>query len=1595
MIDSNPVHPDALLSEVGRLADEAGIDQSDRDSLEAFAKAFLNRVPPSIEQHTETIPARVVSIFGFMLERDRPAKVRVFTPSSATHGYEASGSVLEICTMDSPFLLDSVTNELEKHGVSVLGFIHPVIGAERDDSGRLTAVRHARHTMSRESIEHYQLDTVVDPDQMPALELAIAKVLEAVRSSVSDFHRMKAQVDRMVELARVSGAAYPQTEVDEAVAFLQWLKEDNFVFLGYREYVLSGEGDEAAVQVVPESGLGILSDETESTSAKPHRLDDMPPDLANRYRSGPLLVVTKTNRKSPVHRPAKMDYIGVRETATDGSTIGEARIVGLFTSKAYMQPAATTPVLRRKLADVLVAEDLIEGSHDHKAMIEMFEAFSKHDLFASPTEELRGVLSGLLRLQERDKVRLFIRPDALERSVAILVALPRDRFNATLRKELQELFLARFSGSSIDYHLALGDSDPAQIHFTVWVSNDIPEYDFGELESQVNSLTRSWEERLTAVLADRLGAAEGRKLARRWAMRFPEYYQTSIGVELSATDIVQLDRLVESGATMSVGIQNELASGAGEDLSRVALYRESGKRPLSELLPALEDLGLVVVEEIPTRLGGEGDLFIHDFGVLKADGSQLDVEECSARVIETLEAVWTGDAESDNLNRLIVSAGLRHHQVTILRSYRTYWQRVAPAFTQAYVNDTLAAHPNTARRLVLLFEARFDPDNDGAQYADIRDEILTGLDRVPSIEEDRILRSMLEMIEATVRTNFYQPLRPALAFKMLSADVPDAPLPHPMFEIFVLGRTVEGIHLRGGMVARGGLRWSTRREDYRTEVLGLMKAQLTKNAVIVPTGAKGGFVLKQPPSEPAALRAEVEAQYRIFIGALLDVTDNRVEGQVITPARVRAHDPDDPYLVVAADKGTATFSDVANSIAVERGFWLGDAFASGGSTGYDHKALGITARGAWESLQRHFAELDIDPQSDVFSAAGVGDMSGDVFGNGMLGSERIKLIAAFDHRHIFIDPNPDPDASYAERKRLFDLPRSSWADYDESLISTGGGIYARTEKSIEITEEGRVAIGAADRTFTPDHLIAAILRAPVDLMWNGGIGTYVKASTETHAEVGDRTNDSVRIDGDELRCRVVVEGGNLGLTQRGRIEFANAGGKINTDFIDNSGGVDCSDREVNLKILLTEVVSKGSLTVNQRNDLIASVSDGVVERILSDNYHQAQAISREVAVSYRRMDSYEDLMASLETEGMLDRTIDSMPTTEGISERMKQRAGLTRPEMAVLVANAKRSLKKALLTSTVTEDPYLVTDLLDYFPDAVSEQCAEEIPDHPLRRELIATLLAGDVVDSEGPVFVSRLVTQTGAEPADVVRAYRIARDLTDAKHRWGAIESIYGSVDHELWSKMMRHTDRMVAAITRWYLANANGAAIGELVERSRPIFREMEAGALETSVAGWREDRLDVIEGLLAESVPEHVARNHALAPILNYGPDLIEISTQFGQSANDTLEAFLQVGQAFGLDRVTDWARTKQIDDQWDRWAMWTIEEELLSVRRRAVERAFETADGRSGVDAVDHFLATRSSNVARLVRFMRRIDTSAADVDLSQLMVAIRQVRAAIA
>jgi glutamate dehydrogenase len=1570
-----------------------------RDALHAFARAYTRRLSSEelAQIGADGLTSLVRSTFGFVDSRGlQPMAVRVFDPDPDVDGYKADGSVIETNTDDSPFLVDSVTEELAARELGITRLLHPVIGTARDENGRIERVMSGRDASHRESVMHVLVDRRLSDEERSDAQARIRTILRDVRLVVRDFESMQERVGHMIKLARAAGVRYSPQEVGGAVDFLQWLLEDNFVLLGYREYELLDTRKGRSIRTVPASGLGILSDVTGSSFAEPTLLDSLDPDVRRRIEESDLLVITKTKGLATVHRRARMDYVGVRKVTPDGEIVGEARLLGLFTSKAYMEPASKTPLVHHKLDQILVAEDLIPGSHDYKAITELFESFPKDELFQASAQELRGTVVGLLQEEKHGGFRVLVRRDLFGRHVSIVVGVPRDRFTAALRKALQGMFLARFHGASVDYHLSLGETEQARIFFTVYVERgqQIPDVPLDELEAEVERLARTWDDDLRDALIAAEGPERGAMLAETYAARFPDFYKTTRDWSLVVDDVRRLEELEATVEGFVVGIGNE---SSGERLTRVKLYKTGGKVDLSAFMPILEALGLRVVEELPTALIGEGRVFIHDFGVLDSRGAVLDLDRGAGRVTEAIAAVWRGRSESDSLNRLITYTDLDWRQVQILRAYSKYRQRVSTRYTEAYRYDALAENPQLAMQLVRLFESKFDPvrgeppDEAAATQEQIRDDLRA----VASLDQDHILRSLLGTIEATVRTNVYLPHRTYLSFKIRSAAVPEMPKPHPLFEIFVYSPEMEAIHLRAGMVSRGGIRWSDRREDYRTEVLGLMKAQKVKNAVIVPDGSKGGFILKRQPATTDALKQEVMIQYVTFMQGMLDITDNLVKGGEVThPDGVRVLDDPDPYLVVAADKGTATFSDTANAVSERYGYWLGDAFASGGSHGYDHKALGITARGAWESVKRHFRELGLDGARDPISAIGIGDMSGDVFGNGMLYTKQLRLVAAFDHRHVFIDPTPDPAASFAERERLFGLAGSSWGDYDRSLLSPGGDIIDRKAKSVTLSAEARAALGLTDdasKEMTPNQVITVILKAPVDLLWNGGIGTYVKATEESSGDVGDRANDPVRVDGAEVRARVVGEGGNLGFTQLGRIEYARAGGRINTDFIDNSAGVDTSDHEVNLKILLGQAVVRGELTTDERNELLHSVVPDVVEHVLYDNYLQAQILSQEVEASADRVESYEDLMQILEAAGDLERTVEFLPSSEEMMERRANGLGLARPELAVLVAYAKRWVFEALLSSDLPDSEFLERDLAEYFPPHVQERFAHLIPEHPLRRELVATIVSNEVVNDQGITFVSRLVTETGAKPSDVVGAFRIAREVTGAKARWDDIEALDGVIDPTVQNELMTGVDWLVESTSRWYLVQAAGRRLAEAVGESRDSFAELSGVIDQIGPDAWRESHELETARLAAAGVPETVARRHAFQGELVHGPDIIAVARATGRPVLEVARGFFLLGERLEIDWLESQLEQLTVSTRWQVWAKQSMEHELFAARRVMCERVLEEGRGASIDAAVETFLESHAEPAARLRRFMRGLAVEGVN-DLAQLTVALRQIRA---
>ena len=1602
-MDQTTAHPDTTASEPPQVRPALyeliaeGAAPERRDALVAFAKAYLRRLSDEelAEPTLEELHRLVTSTFAFADGRGtQPSVVRVFDPTFETDGYEAPGSVIETNTDDSPFLVDSVKEELVARKLVMRRLMHPVVGTSRDVEGRIERVMSGRDASHRESVMHFEVDRRISAKEKVELTERLHRILLEVHLVVRDFEPMQERVKHMVGMARAAAVRYSPQEVGETVDFLNWLLELNFVLLGYREYELFDAADGRAIRVIPSSGLGILSDVTTSTFADATPLDELAPDVRRRIEDGDLLVFSKTNAYSGVHRRARMDYIGVRRVNAEGEIVGESRLIGLFTSKAYMESASDTPLLHHKLEQILTAEDLIPGSHDYKEAVELFESFPKDELFQASTQELRHLVVGLLQLEKHGGIRVLVRRNLYGRSVNVVVALPRDRFNAALRKRLQQLFVERFNGSTVDYHLVLGETESAKIFFTVHVDPgvQIPEVPYEELEQEVERLARSWDDDLYDELVSRVGPERGLTLTEKYAGRFPNYYKAGDEWGLIVDDVLALEELETNPEGFVVGIGNE---SKGERLTRVKLYKTGGKVDLSAFMPILEALGLRAVEEIPTALHGEGKVYIHDFGVLDARGAVLELDTAAEHVCDAIAAVWRGEAESDSLNRLVIFAGLNWRQINGARAYRKYRQRVSSQFTEEYQNDAFAENPHIAARLVYLFEAKFDPRGPATdeEIAEIRAQVVQDLQAVASLDQDRILRGMLGTIEATVRTNAYLG-RDYLSFKIRSADVPDMPKPYPLVEIFVYSPQMEGVHLRGGMVARGGIRWSDRKEDYRTEVLGLMKAQKVKNAVIVPDGSKGGFILKRSPATPEELKAEVSTQYVTLMHGLLDITDNLVNGEIRHPEHVVVRDGDDPYLVVAADKGTATFSDTANAVSESYGFWLGDAFASGGSQGYDHKALGITARGAWESVKRHFREVGIDVMSEPFTVVGVGDMSGDVFGNGMLLSPAIRLLGAFDHRNVFVDPTPDPASSFAERQRLFTMPGSSWNDYDRTLISPGGEVFDRHSKSVSPSAETRAALGIpaeAPAAMTPNELIRAILTAPADLLWNGGIGTYVKASRESNADVGDRTNDPVRVNGREIRARVVGEGGNLGFTQRGRIEYAQHGGRINTDFIDNSAGVDTSDHEVNIKILLGLAIQRGELIEEERNALLQACADDVVDHVLYDNYLQAQILSQEMEVSAQRIENYEDLMVQLEADGELEREVEFLPSAEEMLQRRADGLGMTRPELAVLLAYAKRAIAASLLDSDLPDSPYLALDAQRYFPPKVVERFGHLIPEHPLQRELVATIASNDVVNSQGITFTSRMVNETGARASDVVRAFRIARDVTGAVDRWAAVEALDGTIDPGVQNELMTGVDWLVETNSRWYLVNAMGQRLADAIGEARDSFTELSEVIDQIGPEAWREEHEHATRRLVAEGVPPEIAKRHAFQGELVHGPDIISVAHTTGRSVLEIARVFFLLGGRLQIDWLETQLEGMPAGTRWRRWAQQSTEDDLFNLRRQVAEKILE-ASGELPIDeAVETFLAGRADADERLRRFMRQLAMEGV-TDLAQLTVALRQIRA---
>jgi glutamate dehydrogenase len=1577
------------------------IDAGEAGVLERFLRSYYEHVAPEdlAERNELDLCGAALAHWSLMrVRRPGEVKVHVYSPNVEEHGWDCSHTVVETVMDDMPFLVDSVSMELIRHGCPIHLVVRPIVDVHRDEQGRL--VDHGTEGGRPESLIHVEIDRQSDPEALEQLGADLVRVLGDVQAAVEDWPAIRRSVQAtLAELAQSPPPVDPD-ETSEARALLEWMDGGYFIFLGSREYEIARVDGEDVLRTVPGSGLGILRD-----TGEPHvsvSFQQLSPDSRQLARQKKLLLLTKANSRATVHRPARLDYVGVKRFDTSGDVCGEHRFLGLYTHTAYRASPWEIPVLRGKAQRLLERSGLPEGSHDYKALIDIVETYPRDELFQIGDDELYEIAIGILRLGERRHVRLFVRRDTFGRFFSCLVYLPRDRFSSDSIRRIQEILTGALDGLSADYTTQVSESVLASVHVIIRVDpGRTVEYDRAELEAAIAAATRDWRDDLREELFQQLGEERAGPLFERYRDAFPGAYREDFPARQAVLDVNRIEKL-DGGNDLGMSLYVPLVSTA-EQLA-FKLLRRGQPIVLSDVLPLLENMGVEVTDERPYEIRPRDSepIWIYDFGLRHDEAVELQPDKVRETFQDTFARTWRGEAENDGFNRLVLAAGLTAREITVLRAMARYLRQTGTTFSQDYMEDTLAANPLIARGLVELFHHRLDPvgsDDRDATVRRLETEVEAAIDTVDSLDEDRILRSFLHVVTAVVRTNYFQGeaggrAKSYLSLKLDPELIPDLPEPRPYSEMFVYSPRVEAVHLRGGKVARGGIRWSDRREDFRTEVLGLMKAQGVKNAVIVPVGAKGGFVVKRPPSEGGreALRAEVVDCYRTFMRGLLDVTDTLVGGDVVPPADVLRRDGDDPYLVVAADKGTATFSDIANAISAEYGFWLGDAFASGGSAGYDHKKLGITARGAWESVKRHFRAVGVDVATTDFTAVGIGDMSGDVFGNGMLLSRHVKLIAAFDHRHVFLDPDPDPETSFGERERLFGLPGSSWADYDEALISEGGGVFPRTAKSISLSPQVRAALGVEAESLTPNETIRAVLRAPVDLLWNGGIGTYVKASGERHADVGDKANDAVRIDAEELRCRVVGEGGNLGLTQRARIAFALGGGRVFMDAIDNSAGVDCSDHEVNIKILLDTIVADGELTEKQRNALLAEMEDEVAELVLRDNYEQAQAISRSEALAASMLEVHERYIRTLEQSGMLNRELEFLPSDDVLAERKAAGRGLTTPEFAILLAYTKITLIAELLASDLPEDPDLALELERYFPTRLRERFGAHLHRHPLQREIIVLRVVNDLVNRAGTTFAFRLGDETGAGAADVTRAYRAARDMFGLRGLWAEIEALDGRVSADVQLQMLLRSRVLLERATRWLLRNRRRpldvAATVSQFGRGTAAVAEALPSLLapdERELAAAETARL--VAAGAPEAIANRVAHLEALVPAL----DIVEIARSVDLDPAAVAPVYFRLGaclelhwlrnQIIALPRETRWdalARAAQRDDLYGEHAALTAE-----VLR-------EGGDARTPDEHLQAWLESNEHSVSRCLQVLADL-RAAGTPDLARLSVAVREVR----
>ena len=1570
--------------------------------VEKFAKALYSNMSKEdlANRNDSDLYGAALSLWN-SLEKNTSddAVIRVFNPEVAKDGWQSSHTIVEIIAKDMPFLVDSVRMAMTRENIASHLLLHSPLKIQRDKNEKisgLSSLKAEQESTSTKTVFFIEIDRQTDATVIESFKKELESVLVDVSVAVEDWQPIREKLIAVSKSLPKSHKDKKDNEINETVEFLDWLVKDNFTLMGYRQYELSPVQGDYQLKGKMDTSLGLMKN---SDAEHTRLLSELPEVARQEARSSNLLILTKTNSLSRVHRPAYIDYVGVKRFDDKGNVIGEDRFIGLFSSNFYNNSAADVPVLKSKINRIMDMCDFAKGTHAYKAVLNILETYPRDELVQAREHELLEVAMGVLQIQERDMCRLFVRKDAYGRFLSCMVYVPRERYNTALRRETQAILANAFNSDvKVEFTTYFSESTLARTHYTVRVTDNNIEYNVKDIENNLIEAARTWEDKLQSALLESAGEARGNELNRKYCNAFARSYKEEVLPSAAVVDIEKLEMLSDDNKLEMLFYRPQ--EEASSNIVRLSLFHKDEPIHLSDVMPMLENFGLRVVGETPysVKTSDGGINWIMDFSMLIDSKGMADFDKISARFRAALTSVWANRLENDGFNRLVLMGGLTGREASILRAYAKYMRQIGVTFSQTYIESTFANYPHIAAKIVNLFAKKFSVKSPASAKTleKLGLEIYAELENVANLDDDRIIRLYVDMIVATLRTNYFQKdgegkFKSYISLKIQPSLIPEVPLPVPAFEIFVYSPRVEGVHLRFGKVARGGLRWSDRREDFRTEVLGLVKAQQVKNTVIVPVGSKGGFVCKQLPSEREAFIKEGQECYKIFIRGLLDITDNIDRGEIVPAVDVTRHDEDDAYLVVAADKGTATFSDIANGIANEYNFWLGDAFASGGSVGYDHKKMGITARGAWESVKRHFREMDINCQTTDFTAVAIGDMAGDVFGNGMLLSKHIRLQVAFNHLHIFVDPNPDAAASYPERERLFNLPRSSWEDYNKELISSGGGIFSRAAKSITLTPEMKKMLGTKKASMTPNELIKASLMMDHDLLWNGGIGTYIKHSKETDADVGDRANDALRINGKDLGAKVFGEGGNLGATQLGRIEFAAQGGRVNTDFIDNVGGVACSDNEVNIKILLNGLVAEGDLTRKQRDELLYSMTDEVSELVLKDCYRQTHTLSITQSKGTSTLKEKIRFIHALEKDGKLDRAIEFIPTDEELAERAAAGKDLTRPELSVLVSYAKMVLKESLVTDEITENPYYRQLLVKSFPRPLREKFNDAMDNHPLRKEIIATKLANNIVNDMGLNFMVRMNEETGANEAEIALCYSIASEIFQMRETWLSISDLDNKIPSNVQTEMLYQLRRTVRRATRWFLRHRTKAqSIEQAIEIFSPTFADLSENLTKYIVKTESDRIVSAREELTQSGVPTDIAQRIVSLSSLFSVMDLTQIAQNSNRKIDMVSHTYFKLGAQMGLHWFLDQITNQPVSNHWQALARASYREELDWQQRTLSEVVLNSFEGDSSdVDGqIEQWMDSQDLLLQRWKQMLTEFKTSQSH-DFAKFSVALRE------